>query len=222
MTQIVGDQHHARRLRPRSADQTLDRRRCRGIEVGGRLVQDQDIRRRRQGAGDRQELLLAAGQDTRRRLRQMREPGALERRVRAPAALRARHAGHRQGVLDVGQRRAAQQHGALKHETDLGRAAPIGNSACPGHLARRGHNQARQHAHEQALARTVRADQDQGAGAVDLDVDAIENAPAAALEDEALAADRQDGAGTSPPVLHAGLRHRPSGPRLRARPSPAH
>ena len=82
-------------------------------------------------AGDRQQLLLAARQDASRRMHQMREPGALQCGLRAPGAIGARHAGDRQSVLDVGQRRAAQQHRPLEHEADLGRAAPVGQCSRP-------------------------------------------------------------------------------------------
>ena len=59
---------------------------------------------------------------------------------------------------------------------------------------------------------------------VDLDVDAVENAPAAPLEGEPPSLDRQDLAAAS--VAHVGvelmvsLRHRPSASRLPADPAP--
>ena len=88
LPQIVRDQHHARSLRAHGADQALDRRGRGRIEIGGRLVEDQDLRTRRQRAGDRQQLLLAAREHAGRHMRQMRKPRALQR-ARARARRRA-------------------------------------------------------------------------------------------------------------------------------------
>ena len=62
------------------------------IEVGGRLVEHQDARLQRQRGGDRQPLLLAAGERARVAVR---EPGEAHRRQRlrdAAAHLVRRHA----------------------------------------------------------------------------------------------------------------------------------
>ena len=98
LPQIVRDQHHARPLRPHGADQPLDGRGRRRIEVGGGLVQDQDLRAGRQRAGDRQQLLLAARQHAGRRhapdARAWRARARPARAGRAPAAPRRRPPAH--------------------------------------------------------------------------------------------------------------------------------
>ena len=87
-----------------------------GIEVGGRLVEQQHFRIARQRACQRQPLLLAAGQPPRRPLRQIGQPDALQQGGDARGALRVRHARLRQRVGDVGGGGPSQHHRALKQD----------------------------------------------------------------------------------------------------------
>ena len=137
LPQIVRDQHHARPLRPHGADQPLDgrgRRRDRGwrwARPGSGSPDPSPARGRSTAAAARRPT--ARGRATCARCASRARSSAACARS---AALRPGHAGDGQRILDVGQRRAAQQHGPLKHEADLGRAAPIGGGAGPGHAAR--------------------------------------------------------------------------------------
>ena len=101
------------------AHDVFDRFGCRGIKAGSRLIQKQDRGVACQGAGERQPLLFAAGQPSRR---PAIKAGEADFREKCHAALMpavAGHAGGRQGVTDIAGR-AAPEHGRpLKHDRAL-------------------------------------------------------------------------------------------------------
>ena len=75
----------------KALDHRFDLARRAGIEVRGRLVEEQHLRMQRPGARQREALLLAAGEHARRPVRESRE--ARPRRSAASACARAPRAG---------------------------------------------------------------------------------------------------------------------------------
>ena len=113
-----------------------------GVEVAGGLIREQDRRRRHESAGDRDALLLTAGELLRLVVDAVGESDELERREGAGAALGAADPRVEQRKLDVGERRHPRdQVERLEHEPDLpvaqrGRARP--RSACARPVRRAG------------------------------------------------------------------------------------
>ena len=94
-----------------------------GVEVAGRLVGEQDARAVDQRAGDRDALLLAAGEVAGDARGGVGEAEALEQLRRAAAGLAGRDAGQQRGQLDVvGDREVRDQVEELEHEADLAAA----------------------------------------------------------------------------------------------------
>jgi hypothetical protein len=88
------------------------------VEVSGRLVGEQDVRPRREGARDRDALLLAAGELRRIVVPARAEPHPLEQRVTACRGIRhAVHLERQEHVLAGGQVR--EQLEGLEHEPEV-------------------------------------------------------------------------------------------------------
>ena len=186
-------------------DDPLDLGRDAGIEARGGLVEEEDAGLERPGAGERQALLLAAGEHAGLARCQVAEAHLLDRSPRSLGAFRHLHAIDGERVLDVRDRRAAQHHGALEHHRL--RARPR-HRAAPAHCSRRRREQPVQCAQEHALARAVRAEHHDAAADVEGEIDvpqgldrAEAHAQAADLEREH--ADISHGAVRS---IHAGRR----------------
>ena len=147
-----------------AGDQPLDRPGRGRVEARGRLVEEQHLGLERPGAGQRQALLLAAGEHARR----PRRRDGRGRPARAPPrpARRARRRGtprDAQRIVDVGGGRAAQQHRALEHHRlRAARTRAVGRRPAQRIVAGGRAQQAVQQAQQQALAGAVRAD-DHGA-----------------------------------------------------------
>ena len=116
--------HHDLRSRQRAIAATMRSISCvaPGIEARGRLVEEQHLRVERPRAGEREALLLAAGEHARRTIGECAETDA--GRARAGRGGRARRRARRrlQRVDDVGERRAAQHHRPLEHHRLAARA----------------------------------------------------------------------------------------------------
>ncbi len=126
----------------------------RGIEIGGRLVEQQDLRIARQRAGQRQPLLFAAREPPCRTLRQIGEPDAIQQCGNTRHALAARSAGLRQRIADIGRNSPSQHDRPLKqnraaHRLAVSPAAPANSS---GRRRRKPHAEPQQ----AGLARAVR------------------------------------------------------------------
>src|SRR5205814_783719 len=74
------------------------------VEVPGRLVREHDLRLADEGAGDRDPLLLAAGQLAGEMARPIAQPDVVEERQRAPAQIRLLDAVRRKRRLHVLER----------------------------------------------------------------------------------------------------------------------
>ena len=136
------------------------------IEVVGRLVEQQRVRRAQQHARDRQPRALAARQHAHRLLDVVaREQEAAEDVADARHHVDRRVAGER---LVDGQRRIEPRRFVLREvlHDDL---VPLGPRAGVGRL------DAREHPHQRRLAGAVRADQRDAIAALDVQVDAVED-----------------------------------------------
>ena len=217
---------HAIRDRPRDVDPVLhdddghgpgpaerrqaggERARGRRVEVGRRLVEHQDPGPRRQRAGEREPLLLAAGQLRRPRPLQPSKADLVERlghagqhRLAGPAAALEPE---RDVVLDAFHHQLAL--GVLEHEPDprrhlrtrrRRRVEPIDRQP-PLEVARElARHQSRDGQRERALARPRRPDDQQALAGLDLERDVGERLDRAAGEPEAqpVGADRARPAG---------------------------
>src|SRR5690606_14480495 len=88
-----------------------------GVQVGERLVHEQQVRLRRHGTGDRHPLLLSARQFVRKALREILKSYLLQELHRAGFAFGRGHS--TQAELDVLQRRQVRQQGiVLEHHPD--------------------------------------------------------------------------------------------------------
>ena len=106
-------------MTPRAVDgahDVLDRLGGGGIEAGGRLVEKQQGRIARQRAGERQPLLLAAGQPACRTAFEPAEPDIGKQFGGALGALVPRHAGRGQRVADIAGGAAAEHRRALEQD----------------------------------------------------------------------------------------------------------
>ena len=83
-----------------------------GVEIGQRLVEQQHLRLDRDGARERDALLLAAGELRRTAIGEMRQADQLERRVDAPVDLGARQAALLEAEGDVARARVMCGHSA--------------------------------------------------------------------------------------------------------------
>jgi hypothetical protein len=98
-----------------------------GIEVGQRLVQQQQLRLDRHGAGQGHALLLPAGKLARVAVRHRGEADQVQRTAHALIPRRAGHAAHLQPEGDVlGHRHVREQRVALEHDAH---AALVGGNA---------------------------------------------------------------------------------------------
>ena len=185
-----------------------------GVDAGGRLVEDEELRRVDEGADEGELLLHAAGEPVGEAVAERRHAHHLEQRV--PARGIAAH------VVDLGEEGHVLVHGEVAVERELlrevadarGEPAPLagGVEAAGERLAGVRLQEAQDHAQRRRLARPVRPDEAEhlAAAHVEAHLGGGADAPEAARE----------GAGA-----HPGLRRRPgrvrssrlAGGRLQAR-----
>ena len=162
---VVGDEQRRRaRLVEDGADVLRQALAQVGVEAGERLVEQQQLRLRRQRARQRHALLLAAGELMRRTPRRMRQADALQHLLHARFALGARQMADAEGNV-VAHVQVREQGVVLEHHADAARlgldmrvrigqhAAVHAHAACgqpfePGHRAQ-----------QRGLAAARRADQ---------------------------------------------------------------
>ncbi len=191
LAEIVRDHDDLGAARGGGEDELLDGEDGGRVEARRRLVEEQDLGLDGEGARQRQALLLAARHHAGRRAGEIVEPRQLERAAHERRPLVPRHAVDLQRVGDVGGGGAAQQHRPLEDHGLAPANLAVGGAAGEGDAAGRRADQPVQDAHEQALAGAVRPHDHRPGAAAELEVDAVEQAAPARLEDEALAADRQ-------------------------------
>src|SRR5262245_5226503 len=98
LAEIVGGHYHLDAAHRDGADEILNGLGGGGIEARGRLVEEQDVRVLGERAGERQPLLLAAGEAPRRPRRESAEADEVEKLGDARRSLAARRAGRRQRI----------------------------------------------------------------------------------------------------------------------------
>ena len=155
--EIVSRHHHLDAARGDGADDVFDRLGGRRIEARGRLVKEQHGGIFRERARQREPLLLAAGDTSRRPLRQSAEADERQQFGRARGALRARRACRGQRVADIARDAAAKHGGTLEHHGAPRRGRM--RAAAPGDASMRRRNQSHGKAKQRGLASAVRADQ---------------------------------------------------------------
>ena len=134
-----------------------------GVERSERLVEQQHLRLVREGAGERDALLLAAGKLARGASAEAGQTDHFQQLVAAAAAFGGLDAADAQRELDVlGRRHAAEQRIALEHESDaapggrqVGDVAPVEQHPSGVHVGEAG-----DHAQQGALAAARGAQQD--------------------------------------------------------------
>src|SRR5216683_3317486 len=143
-------------------DDLLDGPGRRRIEARRRLIEEEDLRTQRPGAGQRQALLLAAGEDARRSLRQLGQADPVERLGDPLAADPAAKSAQGEGVIDIGTGRAAQEYRALEYHrlTLADRPRQRGALAEPDDAAGARRDQPMAEAQQQALAGAIGAEDD--------------------------------------------------------------
>ncbi len=157
LAEVVRDQHDLGAGGVDRGDHRLDLARRRRVEARRRLVEEQHLGREHPRAGQREALLLAAGEHARRMVGETGQSDAGQRRERALVAPVPRHAGELKREAQVAQHRAAEQHRPLEHHRLPARCARDLRRA-PAHAARRGREQAVADAQQHALARAVGAE----------------------------------------------------------------
>ena len=190
-------------LRFQRRDHLLDLARGAGIELGCRLVEEQQFRAKRPCARDREALLLAARQEPRGALRNVLKPESAQRLVGALRSLRVAHGG--EGVREIGAGGAAQHHGLLEHHRVP--LAPVAHAAgrAPRDGARAWRNESVAHPEEERLARAVGAE-DRGQPACgDVEVGRGQQPAFADAKARLAPLERKDrGSGVRPMVEHHG------------------
>jgi len=148
------------------------------VEGGGGLVEEQSLRVAQQGAGDRDSLLLAAGQGRRVPVEQPGIEADVDESRRQPAR-REVAAAARGPDEEVAPYRAFEEHGGLH---DQGRAPPqlagverADVSTVESHAAGGRLHQTVEAAEEGGLARPGWADEDEGIAPLDPDRHVVEN-----------------------------------------------
>ena len=182
---VVGDQDGDAVL-PQFADDLLDAVDGDRVDAGERLVQQDDLGIGDQAAGDLQPPALAAGERDGARLAEPVDVELLEQLVAAPvprAAVDAQHLHHAQQVLLDGElAEDARFLGQVAHAAVAGAAVhgPVGDVDAVEHdLAGVGLDHAAGHAEAGGLAGPVGAQQPDDLAAVDLEIDAVDDAAAA-------------------------------------------
>src|SRR5262245_4724241 len=216
LAEIVRRHHHLDPAPSNGADDVLDRLGRGRIEARGRLVEQEKLRLLGESAREREPLLLAAGELSRR---PAAEPGKTDdsgELVDAGSTLRPRHAGGRERITDVAGRAAAEHRRALEHDGAMGRLG--GLAASPGHAAVHGRNQAHEQAQQRGLACAVRSDQYGGRAGREGEGDAVEDGHAAGGEADLLKHDRQIGNGRAHahPANRSPARRKPQAAALTA------
>src|SRR5262245_14373123 len=227
LAEIVGRHHHLDPAPTNVAYYLLDRLGCGRSESRGPLVEQKNLRPLGERAREREPLLLAAGELSRR---PAAEPGKADDSGElgdAGRALRARYAGGRKRITDVAGGAAAEHRRALEYDGAMRRLG--GLAASPGHASAHGRNQAHDQAEQRGLACAVRSDQHGGRAGREGEGDAVQDGHAAGGEADLLEHDRQIGNGRAHahPANRSPARRKPQAAALTAttrvistRPSP--
>ena len=163
-----------------------------GVEVGERLVEQEQARLANDRARQRDALLLAAGELARRSLQQVADADLGGRPGDGAADLVARDADHLQREADVLlDRHVRIERVALEHHRDVALAGLLRRhvDAVHQHAARVHRFEAGEDAQRRRLARSRRAEQDEELARLDREVDAVQHRRLAVLLDDALDAD---------------------------------
>ena len=179
LAEVMGDHHDPGAACGNVGDDAFDFARGGRVEARGRFVEEQDARRERPGARQRDALLLAAREHACGALRHVRQADARQRGSGAICSLGTRHAGEVECILDVGQGRTAQQHRSLENH---GLRRRLRRLAAPGDFTGGGPQQAVQQAQRYALAGAVGAEDDGAASGFERQVDVAQDGPVSRCE----------------------------------------
>jgi len=161
-----------------------------GVEVRGRLVEEQHLGLEHPRAREREALLLAAGEDARGPARVRGQPDAAQRGDRAGFALVVRHAHDGERERQVAEHAAPQQDGALEHHRLPARLART-LAMRPQHASRGRGEQAMADAHQHALAGTVRPEDHRPRTRLEHQIDAGQDVASTGREADAFEHERQ-------------------------------
>src|SRR5215472_14456477 len=214
LAEIVRRHHHLDPARSNGADDVLDCLRCGRIEARGRLVEHEDLRFLGERARERQPLLLAAGELSRRPAAEPEKTDGGGELVDAGTALCTRHAGGRKRITDVAGGAAAEHRRALEHDGAMRWLG--GLAASPGHASAHGRSQAHEQAQQRGLACAVRSDQHGRRAGRESEGDAVEDGHAARREADLLEHDRQisNGRAHAHPANRSPARRKPQAAAL--------
>src|SRR6516164_1593876 len=193
LAEVMRRHHHLDPARSNDADDVLDRLGRGRVEARGRLVEQENLRLFGESARERQPLLLAAGELSRRPAAEAAEADDSDEFVDAGSAIRARHAGGRERITDVAGGAAAEHRRALEHDGAMRRLGS--RTASPGHASTHGCNRAHEQAQQRGLARAVRSDQHGGPAGSEGEGDAVEDGHATGGEADLVEHNRQIGNG---------------------------
>src|SRR5262244_525983 len=209
LAEIVGRHHNLDPARSNGADDVLDRLGRGRIEARGRLVEHEDLRLLGERARERQPLLLAAGELSRRPAAEPEKADGGGELVDAGSTLCARHAGCRKRITDVAGGAAAEHRRALEHDGAMRWLGSL--AASPGHASAHGRSQAHEQAQQRGLACAVRSDQHGRRAGRESEGDAVEDGHAAGREADLLEHDRQisNGRAHAHPANRSPARRRP-------------
>ena len=220
LAHVVSDEDDLGAAVARRLGDVLDHQGRGRVQVGRRLVHEQHVRFRGQGAGQGQALLLAAGEQPRRLVRMGGKARVFEN---FPPPRRVGPAAQAQHEINVGGDGAAQHHRALEHHGLTAADGLVERTAAPGDAPARGFQQSVHEAQQQAFPGPVGAHDDGHAVGVQGQVDTFDQHRAAGLIGQVLDGDGEQvgpGAGIAraQQVDHVGrqdwgaakIRHRPA------------
>src|SRR5262249_20165073 len=193
LAEIVGRHHYLDAARGDLSDHVLDRLGRGGMEAGGRLIEQEDLRLLGERGGERKPLLLAAGELARW---PALEPVKTDERAelkRVGSASRARHAGGGERIADIARGAAAKHRRPLEYDGAMRGCRLL--AAAPAHTPAGGRDQPHDEPQQRGLARAVRADQHSGRSGPKRKRDALEDRHAAGGEVHVFEHDRQIGDG---------------------------
>src|SRR6185312_1532235 len=158
LPEIVRGHHDLHAAGGNCPDDVLDCFCSRRIEARGRLVEEQHGRIARQGARERETLLLATRQSPRRTRPQIFEPDELEQFGCSLLPIRAEDVRSLERIAYVAGRAAPEHDRALEHDGAVRRRHRF--AAAPGYAAARDRDKSHRDTQQRGLAGAVRSDQD--------------------------------------------------------------
>ena len=156
LPQVMGRHDDLRTALRDLRQQDFDRFGGSGIEIGGGLIQQQDLGLEHPSPRQRQALLLATGQQPCRSPSQIPQASLLQGFVHHRPALPTRHAVEAQGIADVRRHGAPQQYRTLKHH-GLISTCGVDIQAMPPNRPTGWADEPMTETQQQALAGTVRS-----------------------------------------------------------------